>query len=69
MSCCCNPYPCRCLPCEEARAYDLRDCTDRGGTMPPPIPITCTPPAVDISNEPAVLSYIDGDPVWQIDSA
>lgn len=69
MSCGCNSLPnCHCLPCEEARAYNLNDCTDRGGVLPQPFPITCTPPSVSISQDPAVLSHINGDPVWVIDS-
>lgn len=69
MSCGCNNLPdCNCLPCQEAREYDLNNCTDRGGVLPQPFPITCTPPTVDISPDSAVLSYIDGEPVWIVDS-
>lgn len=59
---------CNCLPCQEVRAFNLCDCTDRGGTQPQPFPVPCTPPSVSISNDQAVLSYIDGEPVWIVDS-
>lgn len=65
MDCGCNNLPsCQCLPCQDARNFDLKDCTDRGGTMPPPFPIPCTPPPVDVSDETATLIYINGEVVW-----